>query len=59
MASNKRLYKAYARYDGTGRIVVGSLIWRKKMPKNGTWVEITQAYECCNPTTTTSTTLTP
>ena len=57
MASNKRTLKAYARYDGTGRLVVGSLIWRKKMPKNGKWVEITQAYECCN--TTTSTTTTP
>lgn len=55
MASNKRELRAYARYDGLGRLVSGSLIWRKKKPKVGTWVEITQAYECCRTTTTTTT----
>jgi hypothetical protein len=50
--------KAFVRYDGTGRIVPGSLILAKKAPKVGNWKE-TNAYECCNPilTTTTTTTL--
>lgn len=55
--SNKRDLKAFVRFDGSGRIVAGSLILRKKKPKVGKWHEI-QAYECCNyvPTTTTTTT---
>ena len=52
--NNQRL-KAYVRFDGTGRVVAGSLILRKNKPKVGNWQEIT-AYECCNPTTTTTTT---
>lgn len=55
MASNARPLKAYVRYDGSGRVVPGSLILRKNKPKVGKWTEIT-AYECCNPTTTTTTT---
>jgi hypothetical protein len=55
--SSQRL-KAYVRFDGSGRIVAGSLILRRKKPKVGKWVEI-PAYECCNPTTTTTTTVTP
>lgn len=51
---NSRPLKAYVRFDGSGRIVAGSLILRRKKPKVGKWVEI-PAYECCNPTTTTST----
>lgn len=53
--SSQRL-KAYVRFDGSGRIVAGSLILRKKKPKIGKWVEIS-SHECCNPTTTTTTTL--
>jgi len=53
--SNKRDLKAYVRFDGSGRIVAGSLILRRSKPKVGKWQEIT-AYECCNPTTTTTTT---
>ncbi len=55
--SNKRDLKAFVRFDGSGRIVAGSLILRKNKPKVGKWHEI-QAYECCNyvPTTTTTTT---
>lgn len=54
--SNKRyLRKMYARYDGNGRMIPGSNIWAKKAPKHGHWVEI-QAYQCCNGTTTTTTT---
>ena len=58
--SNKRDLRAFVRFDGSGRIVAGSLILRKNKPKVGKWHEI-QAYECCNyiPTTTTTTTATP
>lgn len=57
MGTNKRLLKAFARFDGTGRIIAGSLVLRQKMPKNGNWQEV-NAYECCNPTTSTTTTTT-
>ena len=53
-----RPLKAFVRFDGTGRVVAGSLILRRKKPKVGKWVEI-PAYECCNPTTTTTTTAAP
>ena len=57
--SNKKDLKAFVRFDGSGRIVAGSLILRRKKPKVGNWVQI-QAYECCDPdfptTSTTSTT---
>ena len=56
MASNKRHFKMYARYDGNNKLIPGSNIWAKKAPSAGNWVEV-QAYECCNPTTTTTTTL--
>jgi len=58
MATNKRDLKAYVRFDGTGRVVPGSLVLRRNKPKVGNWKEI-QGYECCNPTTTTSTTTIP
>lgn len=53
MSTNKRSLKAFVRFDGSGRVVPGSLILRKEKPKNGRWQEIV-AYECCNPTTTTT-----
>lgn len=58
--NNSRPLKAYVRFDGSGRIVAGSLILRKNKPKVGKWQEI-NAYECCNyvPTTTTTTTAAP
>lgn len=46
MSNNKKDLKGYVRIDGSGRIVAGSLILRKKMPKVGRWQEI-PAYECC------------
>jgi hypothetical protein len=58
MAINNRPLKAYVRFDGSGRIVAGSLILRKQKPKVGKWQEI-PAYECCNETTTTTTTVAP
>ena len=59
MASiDQRPLKAFVRFDGTGRIVPSSLILRRKKPKVGNWYEI-PAYECCNPTTTTTTTVAP
>ncbi len=56
MANNRKL-KAYVRFDGSGRIIPGSLILQRSKPKVGNWKEIL-AYECCNyvPTTTTTTT---
>jgi hypothetical protein len=56
MANNQRDLKAFVRFDGSGRVVAGSLILRKNKPKVGRWQEI-PAYECCNyvPTTTTTT----
>lgn len=58
MANNNKL-KAYVRYDGTGRVIAGSLILQRFKPKDGNWKEI-NANQCCNPvpsTTTTTTTL--
>jgi hypothetical protein len=55
---NTRPLKAFVRFDGSGRIVAGSLILRKNKPKVGKWKEIS-AYECCNFTTTTTTTSAP
>lgn len=46
MATNNKL-KAYVRYDGTGRIIPGSLILNRFKPKVGDWKEI-DANECCN-----------
>lgn len=48
MASNKRVNKAYVRYDGNGRVIAGSLILNRFKPQVGNWQEI-PAYECCNP----------
>ena len=50
MANNNKL-KAYVRYDGTGRVVSGSLILQSFKPQVGNWVEI-NANECCNPSPT-------
>ena len=46
MATNNKL-KAYVRYDGTGRVIAGSLILQRFKPKVGNWKEI-DANECCN-----------
>ena len=48
MASNNKL-KAYVRYDGSGRVIPGSLILNRFKPKVGNWKEI-PANECCNNT---------
>jgi hypothetical protein len=52
--SNQRNLKAFVRYDGSGRVVAGSLILRKNKPKVGNWQQI-QGYECCNGATLTTT----
>jgi hypothetical protein len=58
MATNKRDLKAYVRFDGTGRIIPGSLVLRRAKPKVGNWKEI-QGYECCNDVTLTFTPSSP
>jgi hypothetical protein len=59
MGSNKKDLRAYVRFDGSGRVVAGSLVLRRKKPKVGKWMEI-QTYECCDEqTTTTSSTTVP
>lgn len=66
MATDRRNLKAFVRYDGTGKIVPGSLVLRRSIPKVGDWREIV-ANLCCTttttttaaPTTTTTTTVTP
>ena len=45
--SNNRNLQAYVRYDGTGRIIPGSLILSRLKPKVGNW-QPTQTYECCD-----------
>lgn len=47
MANSNNRLKAYVRYDGTGRVIAGSLILQRFKPKVGNWVEI-NANECCN-----------
>ena len=46
MGNNRRL-KAFVRYDGSGRVIPGSLNLQATKPKVGNWKEI-NAYECCN-----------
>lgn len=46
MANNRRL-KAFVRYDGSGRVIPGSLNLQASKPKVGNWKEI-DAYLCCN-----------
>lgn len=47
--SNKRINKAYIRYDGNGRVIPGALLLNRFKPTGGgKWHEI-PAYECCNP----------
>jgi hypothetical protein len=45
--ANQRNLKAFVRYDGSGRVVAGSLILRKNKPKVGNFQEV-KAYQCCN-----------
>lgn len=56
--SNRKDLKAFVRYDGSGRVIPGSLILQRSKPKVGDWKQI-DANECCNPTTTSTTTTTP
>ena len=44
---NLRDLKAFVRYDGSGRVVAGSLIFRKKKPTVGNFQQI-QAFKGCN-----------
>jgi hypothetical protein len=51
MANSNNRLKAYVRYDGTGRVISGSLILQRFKPQVGNWQEI-DANECCNPAPT-------
>ena len=51
---NKKDLKAFVRYDGSGRVVAGSLILRRQKPKVGKWTQV-QGYECCTDRTLTTT----
>jgi hypothetical protein len=57
MSDSRKELKAWVRYDGSGKVVVGSMILRKTKP-SGKFKELVNpaTYECCNPTTTTTTT---
>jgi hypothetical protein len=55
MAGNRKDLKLYVRIDGSGRSIPTSSVLRKSKPKVGNWVEV-QTYECCAPTTTSTTT---
>lgn len=55
MANSNNKLKAYVRFDGTGRVIPGSLILQRFKPKDGKWQE-TAANLCCAQTTTTTTT---
>jgi len=52
--NNKKDLRAFVRYDGSGRVVAGSLILRRQKPKVGKWTEI-QGYQCCTDHTLTTT----
>jgi hypothetical protein len=54
---DKRVNKAYVRYDKNGRIIPGGPRMNRFKPKSGGWKEI-NAYLCCNDATTTTTTTT-
>ena len=57
-SNNNNKLKAFVRFDGSGRVVSSSLIVQAFKPKVGNWKEI-DAKECCNYTTTTTTTVAP
>lgn len=55
---DKRINKAYVRYDKNGRIIPGGPRMNRFTPKSGGWKEINSAL-CCNDITTTTTTTIP
>lgn len=57
-SNNNNKLKAFVRFDGSGRIIPSSLIVQAFKPAVGNYQEI-DAKECCNYTTTTTTTATP
>ena len=56
--NNNNKLKAFVRFDGSGRIISSSLIVQAFKPRVGNWQEI-DAKECCNYTTTTTSTTLP
>lgn len=49
MANSNNKLKAYVRYDGTGRVIPGSLILQRFKPKVGNWSEINSTLCCDEP----------
>lgn len=48
MEGSKKM-KAFVRFDGSGRVIPGSLVIRKTKPKVGVWQEL-KGYECASGT---------
>jgi hypothetical protein len=46
--ANRNALQAYVRFDGTGRVIPGSLILNRFKPQVGNWKQI-GSYECCDP----------
>jgi hypothetical protein len=53
-----KMLRAFVRIDGQGFVIPGSLIFRRRRPSTGRWLEI-DADRCCTSTTTTTTTAAP
>ena len=46
--ANRNALQAYVRFDGSGRVIPGSLILNRFKPQVGNWKQI-GSYECCDP----------
>lgn len=46
----KESLKAFMRVDGMGRVVPSTLVYRKKKPVIGKWIEV-EPNTCCSTTT--------
>lgn len=45
---NYRGLNAYIRLDSYGNYIPGSVVYRKVMPKNGTWRQLESINQCCS-----------
>lgn len=58
MATNRNELKVYVRLDGQNRLIAGSTVRRRSMPKNGHWLQLPSSL-CCDNLTICDTTTTP